>query len=335
MMAWPVLFVASGTRSVAVFAVLLPLVGSLFASDPLSSTPSPAPPAASAPSARSRLLGGAIPFQEPGTKVTARESDIAAVRAIGCSAKDATRTARALALCDAWIARNAPGGTSEGVDRAVFLEHMKRATKASPGGWSIEATSTLIALATKQSLRVAPLTADRVAERDRQRKRVRDEILVTIQLIEQRSGRKGLAAAAAIVSKDAAKGFDSLLASEWSCVGQVPISSARFDSLIATLAEVREIAVQAAATSLAAPVEASEAADIVASAMSDVLCDGATGYARAAFVDGFAGRGAPLRLWGFSGEVAGPLYAITLRPTGELPAAEPSATTAPAEPKRD
>jgi hypothetical protein len=260
-----------------------------------------------------------IPFEEGSPLVTSHPDDVAAIRGLGRSEEEAARAALALAMCDDWLKRLAQADTTTPIDRQRFLECMNRFKRAGTSTWGVEATSTLIALAINQSLRNAPLNSEQTAMRDQQRQRVRDAIVSTVASIERQSGRTGFAMIASVVEKDASAGFDRVIASEWSCVGQVPISSERFDKLISTMTEVRDAAVTEAATKLAAQTDAREYPNIAADAVADVLRDALNGYARAAFVDGFAHRGTPLRFSGFRGEIPGRLSAISMMPTGELP----------------
>lgn len=148
---------------------------------------------------------------------------------------------------------------------------------------------------------------------------MRDAILATINSIEQKSGRSGFAKLAATVELDAAIGFDTVMTDPWSCIGQVPISSEQFETLRSSIVALRDAAALEAATKLAALMPEREYPNISADAVADVLRDGLNSYARAAFVDGFAGRGSPLRFDGFNGEIAGRLCAIRLQPAGNLP----------------
>jgi hypothetical protein len=105
-------------------------------------------------------------------------------------------------------------------------------------------------------------------------------------------------------------------------------------SNVSSIETAQARSVLAAATKLKPPIAREEMPDIAASAVSTVLVDALFDYARAAFVDGFAGRGVPLPFYGFSGGISGRFSNIRIMPSGELPRwelADPSqsASTAP------
>jgi hypothetical protein len=196
----------------------------------------------------------------------------------------------------------------------------------------VEATAGLVAAATNESLARQPLTKVQLATRDEQRKRVCDAVVETIALIERKSGVAGFAATAGAVEADVRQGLDKLLATPEACVGQVPISPTLFDELMTVIEQSRDGAVLEAAMRLKQPVEPQEMPDIAATAVADVVMDAVFDYARAAFLDGFAGRGAPLPFHGFSGGISGRFSDIRLMPSGELPQVPTADSHAPKTP---
>lgn len=128
---------------------------------------------------------------------------------------------------------------------------------------------------------------------------------------------------------DAEAGFNQLMETSWACVGQVPISSSLFEELMSGVEANRERAALAAATEMAAPVDLGEMPTIAAAAVADVLLNAVFDYVRSAFLDGFAGRGVPLRFYGFSGGISGRLSAVRIMPSGELPSPEHSHANEP------
>jgi len=305
--------------------------------DPPAGTAAPTPPSSSkrpASNPRSGFVARQIPFEAPTSSITASAEDIEPVRALGRSDQEARRTAAALAMCDAWLRRHLPGDSDARIDRQPFFARMAHVRKAGAGTWSIEATAAMVASATNESLARQPLTKAQLAVRDEQRRRVCETVLATITLIEQASGATGFAAASSSVERDVRQGIDKLFGTSWACVGQVPISSGPFEELISSIETAQARSVLAAATKLKPPIAREEMPDIAASAVSTVLVDALFDYARAAFVDGFAGRGVPLPFYGFSGGISGRFSNIRIMPSGELPRwelADPSqsASTAP------
>jgi len=273
-----------------------------------------------------------IPFQNLEVAVSSSPADVAAIQALGRSEQEAVQTARALAMCDAWLRRHIPGDADVSLDRQAFLARMAKVRRAGTGPWSVEATAGLVAAATNESLARQPLTKVQLATRDEQRKRVCDAVVETIALIERKSGVAGFAATAGAVEADVRQGLDKLLATPEACIGQVPISPTLFDELMSVIEESRDGAVLEAAMRLKQPVERQEMPDIAASAVADVLMDAVFDYARAAFLDGFVGRGTPLPFHGFSGGISGRFSDIRLMPSGELPQVPTADSHAPKTP---
>ena len=279
----------------------------------------PSSPARLASNPRSGFVARQIPFEAPTSPITASVEDIESVRSLGRSDQEAQRTAAALAMCDAWLRRHLPSDSDVRVDRQSFFARVAHVRKSGAGTWSIEATAALVASATNESLARRPLTEAQLTARDEQRRRVCEAVLATITLIEQESGATGFAAVSSSVERDVRQGIDKLVGTPWACVGQVPISSALFEELISSIETARARAVLAAAPKLKPPIAREEMPNIAASAVSAVLVDALFDYARAAFVDGFAGRGVPLPFYGFSGGISGRFSNIRIMPSGELP----------------
>jgi hypothetical protein len=265
-----------------------------------------------------------IPFEAPRGRVIADAADVTAIRELGRSDAEARQSAYAIAMCEAWLGAQLPKGDSAQIDRRAFLSRMAQVKSSGNTTWSIEATASLIALATNESLARIPLTCEERAVRDAQRGRVREAVLDTVALIERKSGRPEFKALSELVVRDAEAGFNQLMETSWACVGQVPISSSLFEELMSGIEANRERAALAAATEMAAPVDLGEMPTIAAAAVADVLLDAVFDYGRSAFLDGFAGRGVPLRFYGFSGGISGRLSAVRIMPSGELPSPEHS-----------
>lgn len=244
--------------------------------------------------------------------------DIVRLERIGATASDAESAARALACCDVWLLQHADTACRR-LDRERFFGEIAGIRGGVSPEWRFAVASTVLSSAIAQEMECRPLSVEQRVVRDAQREIIRTTVLGFPQALALRISRPESVAQLGAMGSDFIAAIDLTYEDPKSCVGVVPISSERFDRLLRGLEGAQEHELDRACDVLRGTDFASEQVlEASLSPWAGFLGHAMSAFGRAAFADGFAGRGVPLRVDGFGGSIMRTVRALRVRPSAQL-----------------
>ena len=282
--------------------------------------------------AADRRLFGPLPSAAVAPPLEPSSSDLALLTPLALPSELASRVARGLGQCDAWLAKHASDASRCTIDRDEFMTRCAAVIAATPATERAEAkrqalleariASMLFALALQSSLICVPLTPDETVLISTQREHIRQFILSFPLALESSLAKPGFAKRLSVYSLDVDAAICPVLSEPNDCVALRPLSPSQWKTLTDGLSDVRcEMLARGVLALKDWDGTDQDAINSTAGSWCSLTTRTVSAYARAGLADGFGQHGMPLDARGNRGSVRGDIKSLEVEPLAALPSA--------------